>query len=93
MSNVTVQSRIEPHLKMQAEAVFAGMGMSVADAIRIFLQQTVNEGGLPFKPHAQGLAYLKPEIDDIQSRIDSGEEELIDGEQFFVDISKKYGLD
>ena len=49
-TNITVQSRVSPELKTQAEAVFSGMGMSIADAIRIFLQQTVNNGGLPFQP-------------------------------------------
>ncbi len=53
MSNVTVQSRVTPHLKAQAEVIFSNMGMSTADAIRIFLQQSVNEGGLPFQPHAK----------------------------------------
>jgi DNA-damage-inducible protein J len=53
MSNVTVQSRVNPDLKAQAESVFAGMGMSTADAIRIFLQQSVNDGGLPFQPRAK----------------------------------------
>ncbi|MET0155555.1 MAG: type II toxin-antitoxin system RelB/DinJ family antitoxin [Rickettsiales bacterium] len=93
MNTVTVQSRIDPTLKIQAETVFAGMGMSTADAIRIFLQQTVNEGGLPFKPHAGDLSYLKREIDEIQARLDNGEEELLDGEAFFADVAKKYGLE
>ena len=53
MSNVTVQSRVNSELKAQAEHVFSGMGMSTADAIRIFLQQSVNEGGLPFRPYAK----------------------------------------
>jgi len=53
MSNVTVQSRVNPELKAQAESVFARMGMSTADAIRIFLQQSVNDGGLPFQPQAK----------------------------------------
>ena len=52
-NNVTVQSRIPPELKTQAETVFSNMGMSTADAIRIFLQQTVNEGGMPFQPRAK----------------------------------------
>ncbi len=47
---VTVQSRINPELKKHADAVFADMGMSIADAIRIFLHQSVNVGGLPFQP-------------------------------------------
>lgn len=50
MSSVTVQSRVNPELKEQAEAVFAALGLSTADAIRMFLQQTVNTGGLPFQP-------------------------------------------
>jgi DNA-damage-inducible protein J len=50
MTSVTVQSRVNPELKQQAEAIFASMGMSLADGIRIFLQQTVNIQGLPFQP-------------------------------------------
>lgn len=49
-SNVTVQSRISPELKRQADAILSAMGLSTADAIRIFLQQVVNSGGLPFQP-------------------------------------------
>ena len=53
MVSVTVQSRVDPSLKEKAEIVLSSMGMSTADAIRIFLQQTVNEGRLPFQPHAK----------------------------------------
>ncbi len=53
MSNVTIQSRVSPELKQQAEAVFAALGLSTSDAIRIFLQQSVNVGGLPFQPLAK----------------------------------------
>ena len=50
MSTVTVQARINPDLKQQADALFAALGLSTADAIRLFLQQAVNTGGLPFQP-------------------------------------------
>jgi DNA-damage-inducible protein J len=50
MSNVTVQARITPELKKQADALFTALGISTADAIRLFLQQSVNYGGLPFQP-------------------------------------------
>lgn len=53
MSNVTIQSRVSPELKQQAEAVFSALGLSTADAIRMFLQQSVNVGGLPFQPIAK----------------------------------------
>ena len=53
MANATVQSRIKPELKKQAEELFSAIGISVSDAIRLFLQQSVNEGGLPFRPRAK----------------------------------------
>jgi DNA-damage-inducible protein J len=53
MANITVQSRIKPELKEQAEVIFEAIGLSMGDAIRIFLQQAVNSGGLPFTPMAK----------------------------------------
>lgn len=50
MANVTVQARITPELKEEAEAILASMGFTTADAIRVFLQQIVNTGELPFQP-------------------------------------------
>ncbi len=53
MPNITIQAQVTPELKRQAEAVFSSMGMSTAEAIRIFLKQVVNSGGLPFQPTAK----------------------------------------
>jgi DNA-damage-inducible protein J len=53
MPNVTVQARVSAELKEEAEAVFAAIGLTTAEAIRIFMQQTVNSGGLPFRPTAK----------------------------------------
>ena len=50
MSNVTIQARVSPELKEQAEAVFNAIGMTTAETIRLFLKQAVNSGGLPFQP-------------------------------------------
>jgi len=50
MANDTVQIRVTPELKKQAEAVFKGIGLKTSEAIRLFLQQAVNSGGLPFQP-------------------------------------------
>jgi DNA-damage-inducible protein J len=68
MSNVTIQSRVSPELKQQAEAIFGALGLSTSDAIRMFLQQSVNVGGLPFqpavkRPNEQTLEAMK-EIED-----------------------------
>lgn len=51
MANTTVQLRISPKLKDEAETIFNAMGLKTSEAIRLFLQQTVNSGALPFRPH------------------------------------------
>lgn len=83
MANVTVQSRINPNLKQEAENLFASLGMSVSDAIRIFLQQSVNSNGLPFQPvakqpNAETLAAIR-ELDEGRGiRYESSEEMYAD---------------
>jgi len=53
MPNVTIQARVSLELKEQAEAVFNAIGMTTAEAIRVFLMQAINSGGLPFQPTAK----------------------------------------
>ena len=53
MSNTTIQARISQELKDEAEAIFAAIGLKTSDAIRMFLTQSVNDNGLPFKPRAR----------------------------------------
>ena len=53
MSNATIQIRIDSEIKEHAEAVFAAMGLKTSEAIRMFLQQTINDEALPFHPHAK----------------------------------------
>ena len=42
--------RIEPDIKAQADAVFSSLGISVTDAINVFLHASIMEGGFPFQP-------------------------------------------
>ena len=45
-----INLRIEPDIKAQAEAVFSSFGISVTDAINVFLHASIMEGGFPFQP-------------------------------------------
>ncbi len=49
----TLQTRISEDLKVQADALFKGMGLTTTDAVRMFLTQCINQGGLPFQPTAK----------------------------------------
>lgn len=69
MANVIIQSRVKPELKQQAETIFEAMGLSMGDAIRIFLQQSVNVGGLPFQPTSKRPA---PETTIALEELESG---------------------
>lgn len=44
----TINARIEPGLKMRAEAILHAVGLSTAEAIRIFYSQVCLQNGLPF---------------------------------------------
>lgn len=46
-ANINV--RIDPATKAGAEKLFASFGITVTDAINIFLRKSIMEGGLPFE--------------------------------------------
>ena len=50
LKTATINMRIEPAVKAQAEDVFSSFGISIADAINIFLHASIMEGGFPFQP-------------------------------------------
>ena len=43
--------RIDPNVKARAEELFASLGMTVTEAVNLFLHQCLLEQGLPFRPH------------------------------------------
>ena len=76
------QMRINPRVKQRAEEIFARCGLTLTDAVNIFLQQSLNTGGLPFLVtqnsqkalHEQAVALLMAELkrgeDSVQSESD-----------------------
>ena len=46
--NSSVSVRIEPEIKEQLEVIFAKHGMTVTQAVRLFLNASVKKKGLPF---------------------------------------------
>ena len=47
---VTIQVRMDPELKDNAHILYESMGISISEAIRIFLSQSVKEQRIPFTP-------------------------------------------
>ena len=49
-TNAVVRARIDAHIKEEASAVLAAMGLTVSDAFRIMLTRVAREKALPFEP-------------------------------------------
>ena len=49
-TNAVVRARIDEHIKEEASAVLAAMGLTVSDAFRIMLTRVAREKALPFEP-------------------------------------------
>ncbi|MCQ2546365.1 MAG: type II toxin-antitoxin system RelB/DinJ family antitoxin [Clostridia bacterium] len=44
-----INVRVEPELKQLAEDLYKSFGITITDAINLFLNKSVMEGGLPFE--------------------------------------------
>lgn len=43
-----ISMRIDPEVKSEAESIFGNFGLTLTDAINVFLHKSIMEGGLPF---------------------------------------------
>jgi DNA-damage-inducible protein J len=62
IANAVVRARIDDHIKQEASAVLAAMGLTVSDAFRIMLTRIAHEKALPFEPlvpNATTIAAMK----------------------------------
>lgn len=44
----TFNFRLDPDIRDQAQAVYARWGLSLADALNVFMVKSIDVGGLPF---------------------------------------------
>jgi DNA-damage-inducible protein J len=56
--------RVKPEIKSKAEQVFDGFGMTVSEAVNIFLHKAIMVGGIPFDvrpsiPNAETLEAMR----------------------------------
>lgn len=85
-SNLNI--RIDPSTKLAAEKLFSNFGISITDAVNMFLHQSLLTGGLPFsvkmpEPNATTIAAMKEIEELIDSKIPSSSQSVDD---FFKEI-------
>ena len=72
LANEFIRVRINEQLKHEANEVFESMGLTMSDAIRIFLKRVVDEKALPFAlempRHLDASQMSKEEFDSRMER-------------------------
>ena len=66
-----INFRIDDETKRAAEALFKSLGLTMSSAITVFLNQSINERGIPFRihapdPSARPVSELLQRIDDVE---------------------------
>jgi DNA-damage-inducible protein J len=61
--SASLNIRLHPEIKRKAEVVYSRYGLSLAEAVTVFIHQSCNIGGLPFdlrpaRPNAETLAAM-----------------------------------
>ncbi|MBU6956860.1 type II toxin-antitoxin system RelB/DinJ family antitoxin [Pseudomonas sp. CVAP len=80
LNTTDVRCRIDADLKMRATKVFNTCGLSISDAMRLFLRQVVATQGLPFEVHvpSEKTARAMMQARDIRQQFDSIDDMLRD---------------
>ena len=58
MNETVIRSRIDPAIKEEASRLLAKMGLTMSDAIRLFLHRVIVDKGLPFEVKAPNEATM-----------------------------------
>ena len=56
MKTATLNMRVDPSVKEEAERVYAQFGMNLTDAVNVFLHKSIMEGGLLQRRNRAGYA-------------------------------------
>ena len=90
----TFQMRINPEVKRRVEAVYASQGLSFTDAVNIFIQQSLNDNGLPFLVSPENAEFMKAKamrrlLEEVQTGLDGAEK---DGWLTLEDVEAQLGI-
>lgn len=90
----TFQMRIDPETKQRAESVYASYGLTLTDAVNIFIQQSLNENGLPFLLSPENMEYKKAKAwKHLMSEIEKGWQSAeMDGWVPLEEIETEFGV-
>lgn len=83
----SIYARVEPELKEQAEIVLDQLGITMSNAISMFLRQVVLQQGIPFDmkiPQSQPLAYGSLTKEQFNTEINKGIKDIDEGRAYSI---------
>jgi DNA-damage-inducible protein J len=94
----TLHVRVNGDIKRQAEEVFARLGISLSDAVNMFLAQSALNKGMPFRPEIPDSApesVIVHSEEELAERLDRAEKHIAEGkvypaEAVFAEMRAKY---
>ncbi len=74
----TIRFKINPEIKQKIENIYSQNGLTLTQAINIFIQQSINAGGFPFPITADNAELIKAHstqilINELEAGKNSGE--------------------
>ena len=74
----TIRFKINPEIKQKIENIYSQNGLTLTQAINIFIQQSINAGGFPFPITADNAELIKARstqilINELEAGKNSGE--------------------
>ena len=92
----TFQMRINPEIKDRVESIYARCGMTLTDAINIFIQQSINTEGMPLIVTQNSKEAIKEQaIAVLMSELRKGEASIKNEKDWVSeeDILAEFGID
>ena len=78
--DATCQIRMNSELKAQVEELYRNLGTSFAEAVRIFAQQSLRDGGMPFRPTLKTWDEMTAQ--EIGAKLAKSESDICEGRLF-----------
>lgn len=88
VANTTmIHVRVDENIKIQAAETLASMGLTVSDAVRVFLTRVVADNELPFSIKAPNATSRKA-LQETQQLIDSRRARFASAQELINDLEK-----
>ena len=92
----TFQMRMSPRVKEQAEEIFSQCGMTLTDAVNVFIQQAINVEGMPFVLTQNSKEALREQaISRLMMEIKQGEDSVKEESDWISEdiLSAEFGVE